>query len=476
METPGFRDLISDYDISIFQEVCLHEDVVYMVGDVDGYTRFSQAREYVDEDADQRGGVVVFARNGLGLVVDRRLSSPDILVLVNEDVVVVGTYILPERSVWATFTQVDPFERLVEVMVALQNDARSVLLMGDMNARTRDMSGGESPRLHSVDVVPRSVRGAALTQACMDNGFTIMNGLERFGEGSGAYTLYHTVGKSVVDYAIGNRKALGEVRSITIGVEDHEWSDHVPVVVRVEVGTVQGVEAAQGDGRDRTRRTPRRRAKLPDATELDRLVIRAMESRLDPALRHRRVYGAAYIKTGPVQVYVDGSSIGNGRVDARAGSGMFFGRDSRKNAAVRVPDDQTNNRAEAFAILRAVEACHPHQTLDIYSDSEYAINSLTTWAPGSAAVGWRVRNGDIFGDIAHLFRIRPAGVTLRKVKAHSGHAENDAADALVVNYRLGPEALGGPKPGPKSPSQARPLLFFTKAWSGLGPGLGFGKA
>ncbi|KAF6760762.1 hypothetical protein DFP72DRAFT_843049 [Ephemerocybe angulata] len=46
----------------------------------------------------------------------------------------------------------------------------------------------------------------------------------------------------------------------------------------------------------------------------------------------------------------------------------------------------------------------------------------------------------------------------------------------LVNYRLGPEALGGPKPGPKSPSQARPLLFFTKAWSGLGPGLGFGKA
>ncbi|KAF6753811.1 hypothetical protein DFP72DRAFT_848745 [Ephemerocybe angulata] len=51
-----------------------------------------------------------------------------------------------------------------------------------------------------------------------------------------------------------------------------------------------------------------------------------------------------------------------------------------------------------------------------------------------------------------------------------------AQTSQVVNYRLGPEALGGPKPGPKSPSQARPLLFFTKAWSGLGPGLGFGKA
>ncbi|KAF6746108.1 ribonuclease H-like domain-containing protein, partial [Ephemerocybe angulata] len=171
--------------------------------------------------------------------------------------------------------------------------------------------------------------------------------------------------------------------------------------------------------------------KLPDNTELDRLVIRALESRLDPALRLRRLYGSAYHKTCPIQVYVDGSSMNNGRVDARAGSGMFFGRDSRKNAAVRVPDDQTNNRAEAFAILRAIEACHPHQTLDIYSDSEYAINSLTTWASGSAAVGWRVRNGDVFGDIAHLLRMRPAGVTLHKVKAHSGHAANDAADALA---------------------------------------------
>ncbi|KAF6750287.1 ribonuclease H-like domain-containing protein, partial [Ephemerocybe angulata] len=171
--------------------------------------------------------------------------------------------------------------------------------------------------------------------------------------------------------------------------------------------------------------------KLPSDTELDRLVIKAMESRLDPTLQLRRLYGLVYCETRPVQVYVDGSALNNGREDARAGSGVYFGRDSRRNAAVRVPDNQTNNRAEAFSVLRALEACNPHQMLDVYSDSEYAINSLTTWAPGSGAVGWRIPNGDVFGDIAYLLRTRPAGVTLHKVKAHSGHDANDAADALA---------------------------------------------
>ncbi|KAF6743847.1 ribonuclease H-like domain-containing protein, partial [Ephemerocybe angulata] len=171
--------------------------------------------------------------------------------------------------------------------------------------------------------------------------------------------------------------------------------------------------------------------KLPEDSELDRLMVEAMRSRLTPELRLRRVYGAVYCATDPVQVYVDGSALRNGNEDARAGSGVFYGRGSGKNEAVRVPDNQTNNRAELYAVLRALEETNVHRTLVINSDSEYAIDMLTTYAAKYNALGWRATNGDVLRDIAYLLRQRPAATTLRKVKAHSGHEQNDAADLLA---------------------------------------------
>ncbi|KAF6743453.1 ribonuclease H-like domain-containing protein, partial [Ephemerocybe angulata] len=130
-------------------------------------------------------------------------------------------------------------------------------------------------------------------------------------------------------------------------------------------------------------------------------------------------------------VYVDGSALRNGTEAARAGSGVYYGRGSGRNEAVRVPDNQSNNRAELYAVLRTVQSVNTHLTLVINSDSEYAINMLTTWAAKYTALGWRVTNGDVLSDIAFLLRQRPAATTLRKVKAHSGHEGNDAADALA---------------------------------------------
>ncbi|KAF6761138.1 ribonuclease H-like domain-containing protein, partial [Ephemerocybe angulata] len=170
---------------------------------------------------------------------------------------------------------------------------------------------------------------------------------------------------------------------------------------------------------------------LPEDTELDRLVIEAMATRLDPARRLRRVYGSAHCASNPVQVYVDGSALRNGTDTARAGSGVYYGRGSRKNEAVRVPDNQSNNRAEVFAVLRTLQTIDAHRTLVINSDSEYTINMLTTWAAKYTALGWRVTNGDVLSDAAFLLKQRPAATTLRKVKAHSGHEQNDAADALA---------------------------------------------
>ncbi|KAF6764520.1 ribonuclease H-like domain-containing protein, partial [Ephemerocybe angulata] len=178
-------------------------------------------------------------------------------------------------------------------------------------------------------------------------------------------------------------------------------------------------------------RPRRRKFQLSDETELDRLMIAAIESKAGPDQALRRIYGPVYLRSSEVHVYVDGSSIANGTPDARAGSGVFFGPGSRKNLAVRVPDELTNGRAEVYAILCALRAVNDHQSLVIYSDSVYALGMLTVWASKKAAIGWRVTNGDLFRDIVALIERRPASVTFRKVKAHSGNAHNDGADELA---------------------------------------------
>ncbi|TEB29955.1 ribonuclease H-like protein, partial [Coprinellus micaceus] len=156
----------------------------------------------------------------------------------------------------------------------------------------------------------------------------------------------------------------------------------------------------------------------------------------------RKAYGPVYVNGEKVQVYVDGEKVqvyvdgsctNNGNAaNAQAGSGVVFGPGNWRNVAVRVPGEQTNNRGEAFAALQAILACDVHKHLEIFSDSEFVIRSLTHWLATRVSTGWgEAAQGDLFDDIVWLIRRRPAPVSLRKVKAHSGNAHDDGADALA---------------------------------------------
>lgn len=91
-------------------------------------------------------------------------------------------------------------------------------------------------------------------------------------------------------------------------------------------------------------------------------------------------------------VYTDGACTDNGRGNAQAGCGVYWGAGSpllvtrsfgvstadklTSNLAEKVPGpNQTNNRGEMMAFIRALERCPADiKLLNIYSDSEYTIN------------------------------------------------------------------------------------------------------
>lgn len=80
-----------------------------------------------------------------------------------------------------------------------------------------------------------------------------------------------------------------------------------------------------------------------------------------------------------VQIFVDGSCLNNGQPDASAGWAVIIKGDIKKTIAGKLPGDkQTNNRAELYALLKALEwiKANPEAKVGLYSDSKIAIDGL----------------------------------------------------------------------------------------------------
>ena len=67
-------------------------------------------------------------------------------------------------------------------------------------------------------------------------------------------------------------------------------------------------------------------------------------------------------------VYTDGSCIHNGTKDARAGYGIYFGKNDCRNVSNKLNGKQTNNRAELSAAIEFLKVIRDEET-DLYANS-----------------------------------------------------------------------------------------------------------
>ncbi|THU77771.1 ribonuclease H-like protein, partial [Dendrothele bispora CBS 962.96] len=147
-----------------------------------------------------------------------------------------------------------------------------------------------------------------------------------------------------------------------------------------------------------------------------------------------RLYGGVNpteVCPASVIVHTDGSCKRPHTQSAQAGAGIYFGDRNALNCCHRVPGEQTNNRAELYAILIAIQLAPLDCPLDLYSDSQYAIKLLSQWAPALAKCGWSCTNGDVMRCIMGWIRARSAPINLIWIKGHSGNMHNDEADKLA---------------------------------------------
>ena len=97
--------------------------------------------------------------------------------------------------------------------------------------------------------------------------------------------------------------------------------------------------------------------------------------------------------------------------------------------------DTTNNRMEMTAAIAGLEALKRPCRVRLYSDSQYLRDGITKWINGWKRRGWLtaskqpVKNVDLWQRLDAA--AAPHHITWIWVRGHSGHPENERADALA---------------------------------------------
>ncbi len=99
----------------------------------------------------------------------------------------------------------------------------------------------------------------------------------------------------------------------------------------------------------------------------------------------------------------------------------------------------TNNRMELMAAIKGLEALNTRTKVELWSDSKYVLDGLSSWMAGWKKKGWKtankqpVKNQDLWMELDELNGKHQ--ITFHWVKGHNDHPENERCDELAVIAR-----------------------------------------
>jgi len=133
-----------------------------------------------------------------------------------------------------------------------------------------------------------------------------------------------------------------------------------------------------------------------------------------------------------VEIFTDGACSGNPGPGGWAAV-LRYGETEKEIAGGAAAT--TNNRMELTAAIEALAALKRPCRVRLYTDSQYVRDGITRWLPQWKARRWRtadrkpVKNADLWQllDAAAA----PHEIDWIWVRGHTGHPENERADALA---------------------------------------------
>ncbi|MFQ3283109.1 ribonuclease HI [Reinekea sp.] len=133
-----------------------------------------------------------------------------------------------------------------------------------------------------------------------------------------------------------------------------------------------------------------------------------------------------------VTLYTDGGCRGN---PGPGGWGAVLIWGDKKKKLYGSELDTTNNRMELLAAIEGLNALKRTMDVQLYTDSQYVKQGITTWITNWKKNGWKtasrkpVKNQDLWITLDAL--IEKHNVSWHWVKGHAGDPMNELADQLA---------------------------------------------
>jgi ribonuclease HI len=133
-----------------------------------------------------------------------------------------------------------------------------------------------------------------------------------------------------------------------------------------------------------------------------------------------------------VELYTDGACKGN---PGPGGWGVLLRYRGHEKTLYGGEPLTTNNRMELTAAIMGLEALTRPCKVCLTTDSEYVKKGITEWMPNWKKRGWKtasrtpVKNVDLWQRLDEA--ISQHDVSWHWVRGHTGHPENERADALA---------------------------------------------
>ena len=141
---------------------------------------------------------------------------------------------------------------------------------------------------------------------------------------------------------------------------------------------------------------------------------------------------AAASAEGVVEIFTDGACSGN---PGPGGWGAVLRWNGHERELQGFANPTTNNRMEMMAAISALEALKRPSRVHLHTDSQYLRDGITRFIHAWKTRGWKtadkkpVKNIDLWQRLDAA--AKPHQVEWFWIKGHSGHAENERADALA---------------------------------------------
>ena len=135
-----------------------------------------------------------------------------------------------------------------------------------------------------------------------------------------------------------------------------------------------------------------------------------------------------------VEIFTDGACSGN---PGPGGWGAVLRYKGHEKELSGGEPETTNNRMELMAAIVALETLNRGVKARLYTDSQYLRDGITQWIGKWKSNGWKtsgkkpVKNVDLWQRLEAALERHE--VEWHWIRGHSGHAENERADALARN-------------------------------------------